>query len=98
MVETQCMQVWSRWPADVEMSIWMGKKGDLSDFEHGMAVSARWAALSISEPGILQSYHLQDQKGENNWWAAVLLVKFRFLMPEVKGEVSGCFKLIRMQH
>lgn len=45
----------------------MGKKGDISDFEHGMAVSARWAALSISEPGILQSYHLQDHKRENNW-------------------------------
>jgi len=27
----------------------MGKKGDLSDFEHGMVVGARRAGLSISE-------------------------------------------------
>jgi len=26
----------------------MGKKGDLSNFEHGMAVGSRWAGLSIS--------------------------------------------------
>ncbi len=24
----------------------MGKKGDLSDFEHGMVVGARWAGIS----------------------------------------------------
>ncbi len=27
----------------------MGKKRDLSDFEHGMVVGVRWAGLSISE-------------------------------------------------
>lgn len=27
----------------------MVKKGDLSDFQHGMVVSARWAGLIISE-------------------------------------------------
>jgi len=31
----------------------MGKKGDLSNFERGMVVGARWAGLSIS-----QSAHL----------------------------------------
>lgn len=30
-------------------NIRMGKKGDLSDFECGMAAGARWASLSISE-------------------------------------------------
>jgi len=29
----------------------MGKKGDLSDFERGMVVVARWAGLSTSETG-----------------------------------------------
>ena len=41
------MQMWLRQPA--EPSIRMGKKGDLSDFEHGMVVGARPAGLSISE-------------------------------------------------
>jgi len=27
----------------------MGKKGDLSNFERGMVVGARWAGLSISQ-------------------------------------------------
>ncbi len=27
----------------------MGKKGDLSDFERGMVVGARWVGLSISK-------------------------------------------------
>lgn len=27
----------------------MGKKGDLSDFQHGMVVGARWTGLSVSE-------------------------------------------------
>ncbi len=30
----------------------MGKKGDLSDFEHGMVVGARRAGLSISKLSI----------------------------------------------
>ncbi len=31
----------------------MGKKGDLSDFEHGMVVGARRAGLSISTADLL---------------------------------------------
>ena len=31
-----------------ELNIRMGKKGDLSDFERGMVVGARWAGLCIS--------------------------------------------------
>ncbi len=34
----------------------MGKKGDLSDFERGMAVGARWAGLSISKTADLQGF------------------------------------------
>ncbi len=39
----------------------MGKKGDLSDFEHGRVVGARRAGLSISKPadtGIFTHNHL----------------------------------------
>ncbi len=34
----------------------MGKKGDLSDFEHGMVVGARWAGLSISKTADLLGF------------------------------------------
>ncbi len=33
----------------VKMSIKTGQKGDISDFERGMVVGARWAGLSISK-------------------------------------------------
>ncbi len=34
----------------------MGKKGDLSDFELGMVVGARWAVLSISKTADLLGF------------------------------------------
>ncbi len=36
--------------------IGMGKKGDLSDFERGMVVGARWAGLSISKTADLLGF------------------------------------------
>ncbi len=34
----------------------MGKKGDLSDFERGIVVGARWAGLSISKTADLLGF------------------------------------------
>ncbi len=34
----------------------MGKRGDLSDFEHGMVVGARWVGLSISKTADLLGF------------------------------------------
>ncbi len=34
----------------------MGKNGDLSDFEHGMVVGARWPGLSISKTADLLGF------------------------------------------
>ncbi len=34
----------------------MGKKGDLSDFEHGMVVGARWTGLSFSKTAYLLGF------------------------------------------
>ncbi len=34
----------------------MGKKGDLSDFEHGMVVGDRWADRSISKTADLLGF------------------------------------------
>jgi len=37
----------------------MGKKGDLSDFEHGIVVVAGQAGLSASSTGIFTHNHLK---------------------------------------
>ncbi len=39
-----------------KQSIRMGKKVDLSDFERGMVVGARWAGLSISKTADLLGF------------------------------------------
>uniref|UniRef100_A0A9J8DEC8 Uncharacterized protein n=1 Tax=Cyprinus carpio carpio TaxID=630221 RepID=A0A9J8DEC8_CYPCA len=39
-----------------KLSIRMGKRGDLSDFERGMVVGARWAGLSISKTADLLGF------------------------------------------
>ncbi len=41
----------------------MGKKRDLSDFERGMVVGARRAALSISQTADLLGFHTQPSLG-----------------------------------
>ncbi len=74
----------------------MGKKGDLSDFEHGVVVGARRAGLSISETAdflgfshatiIKISSSLGSSLGEN-----------AFSMPEVRGEWPGWFEMIERQ-
>ncbi len=65
MTATQCILA-SRCGEDdllkFKLSIRMGKKGDLSDFECGMVVGARRAGLSISKTakstGIFMHNHL----------------------------------------
>ncbi len=52
MAASQCIQA-SRCGEDdllkFKPSIRMRKKGDLSDFEHGMVVGAKWPGMSISK-------------------------------------------------
>jgi len=74
----------------------MGKKGDLSNFERGMVVGARWASLSISHN--LLSYwdfhahpFLGFRKGKN------IQYPFLWAMLEVRGEWADWFKLIEEQ-
>ncbi len=59
MASTQCFKA-SRCGKDdllkFKPSIRMGKKGDLSDFEHGMVVGARQACLSISKTADLLGF------------------------------------------
>ncbi len=52
MVTTQCVYACRHgqdYPLKFKLSIRMGKKVDLTDFERGMVISARRAGLSISE-------------------------------------------------
>ncbi len=41
----------------------MGKKGDFSDFEHGMVVGARRSGLSIQKLLIYWNFHAQQSLG-----------------------------------
>lgn len=54
----------------------MGKKGDLSDFEHGMVVGGRQAGLSISETADLLGFaqpslgfteNVKEEKISSEW-------------------------------
>lgn len=65
-----------------KQNIRMRRKGDLSDFEHGTAVGARRAGLSISESADLLGFShttisrvYDNSRGEN-----------ALLMPDVRGE------------
>lgn len=46
----------------------MKKKGDLSDFDSGLAVSARWDGLNISDSADLLGFHCTtNSKGYRVW-------------------------------
>ncbi len=46
----------------------MGKKGDLSNFERGMVVGARWAGLSISKTAdLLRFSHTTISRVYREW-------------------------------
>jgi len=59
MAATQCISAYRCGKDDLlkfKPSIRMGKKGDLSDFEHGMVVDTRRAGLSISKTADLLGF------------------------------------------
>jgi len=47
---------------DFKLNVRIGKKGDLSNFERGMVVGARWAGLSISQ-SVQWDFHTQPFLG-----------------------------------
>lgn len=78
----------------------MGKKCDLSDFEHGMIVGARQAGLNISEtadlPGLSYtkiSWVCRESSGKDK-----ISSEWQFsLMAEVRGEWPDCSIVTRSQ-
>jgi len=64
-------------------SNWASEWGNLSDFEHGIFVNARWAGLRISESAdllgfsyiIISRVYREWSENENIQWVAVLWMK-----------------------
>jgi len=77
----------------------MGMKGDLSGFEHGMAVGARRAGLSIPESPDLLGFSRTDngQKKRKYPVSSSPVGKNALLKPEVRGEWPDWFELIERQ-
>ncbi len=79
----------------------MGKKGDLSDFERGMVVGARWAGLSISKTGIFMHNHLglteNGPKKRKYPVSGSCVDENALLMSEVRGEWADWLEMIERQ-
>ncbi len=80
----------------------MGKKGDLSDFECGLVVSARQVGLSISETADLLGISRTTISRVYREWSKKEKISSSvgenaMLMPEVRREWPDWFELIERQ-
>ncbi len=72
----------------------MGKKGDLSDFERGMVVGARWAGLSISKTADLLGLSRTDISRLYREWServpvsSICVDENALLMSEENGQTG----------
>ncbi len=83
----------------------MGKKGDLSDFEHGMFVGDKRAALSISKTADLLRFSRTTISRVYREWSekrkypvsGSCVDENALLMSEVRGEWTGWLEMIERQ-
>ncbi len=82
----------------------MGKKGDLSNFEHGMVVGARRAGLSISKTADLLGFSQPSLGFTENGLKKIkypvngsCVDKNALLMSEVRGEWADWLEMIESQ-
>ncbi len=84
-----------------KLSIRMGKKGDLSDFECGMVVGARRADLSISKTADLLPFSQTISKVYRELSEKEKISSERQLCGrkclDVRGELADCLEMIERQ-
>ncbi len=73
----------------------MGKKVDISDFEHGMFVCARRADLSISQPSL--GFTENGPKKRKYPVSGSCVHENTLMMSEVRGEWADWLEMIERQ-
>ncbi len=83
----------------------MGKKGDLSDFERGIVVGARWAGPSNKKKTLIHwDFHAQPSLGftengpkKTKYPVSGSVDEKALLMSEVRGEWADWLEMIERQ-
>ncbi len=77
----------------------MRKKGDLSDFEHGMVVGAKWPGMSISKTADLLGLSRMENGPKKRKYpeSGSCVDENALLMSKVRGEWADWLEMIETQ-